>query len=103
MGNTVANVYKDYTGLDGYAWAEQQANSIHGALHADPAIGDWPYVVVVRGCRDDVYIIKEFCEHDVTTWVYVDKAEYTAHLTKLRADAAEGCESSVDGYNGLTV
>ena len=76
--------YFDYTMLDGYAWAEQQANSKHGALYADPSIGDWPYLVVVRGARDDKYIIREFCEHDVKTWVYTDRNEYTEHLKQLR-------------------
>lgn len=74
----------DYTMLDGYAWAEHQASSIHGALHADPSIGDWPYMVVVRGARDDKFIIKEFCEHDVKTWVYTDRKEYSDHLNSLR-------------------
>lgn len=77
----------DYTGLDGYAWAEQQAQSIHGPLHADPSMGEWPYLVIVRGKRDDKYIIKEFCEHDVKTWVYEasERNEYTARLDEMRA------------------
>lgn len=76
----------DYTMLDGYAWAERQANSIHGALHPDPTIGDWPYSVVVRGKRQDKYIIKEFTEHDVKTWIYTEdeREEYTNHLVELR-------------------
>jgi hypothetical protein len=93
----------DYTMLDGYAWAEQQAKSIHGPLHADASMGDWPYNIVLRGARDDKYIIKEFTEHDVKTWVYTDKNEYTKHLASLREYWAEQCdEGSIDGYGGIT-
>lgn len=76
----------DYTMLDGYAWAEQQANSIHGALHADPAMGEWPYLVIVRGNRQGKYVIKQYCEHDVSTWVYTEseRDQYTNHLKQLR-------------------
>lgn len=82
--------YTDYTLLDGYAWAEQQAHSVHGPLHVDESIGDWPYLVVARGARDDKYIIKEFCEHDVKTWVYQEneRDEYTAHLEYMRKEMA---------------
>ncbi len=89
MSTTICNVYNDYTMLDGYSWAEQQANSIHGTLYADPSIGDWPYVVYVRGARDDSYIIKQFCEHDVTTWVFPNRADYTAKLKELRKYSKE--------------
>jgi hypothetical protein len=81
--------YEDYTMLDGYAWAVQQENSIHGKLHVDPSIGEWPYYVVARGARNDKYIIKEFVEHDVKTWIYEDRAEYTQHLKTLREFTAE--------------
>lgn len=101
--STIANIYHDTTMLDGYSWLEQQANSIHGALHAMPEVGEWPYDCYVRGARDDNYIIKHFCEGDVKTWVFPNRKDYTEVLTQLRAEACEGLEGSVDGYGGVTV
>lgn len=76
--------FVDYTPLDGYAWLEQQARSIHGPLHAMPEAGDWPYVCYARGARGDNFIIKEFCEHDVKTWIFTDRDAYTAALSSLK-------------------
>lgn len=76
--------YFDYTILDGYDWIQQQTGSIHGKLYVMAEYGDWPYVAAVRGARDDKYIIKEYCEHDVKTWVFTDKNEYTQALNYFR-------------------
>lgn len=84
MNRHIANIYYDTTMLDGYSWAEQQANSVHGTLFADPNIGEWPYNIVVRGARDDCFIIKQFVEGDVTTWVYTQRSEYTKALKEMR-------------------
>lgn len=84
---TVANIYEDYTILEGYAWLQQQANSIHGALNAVPELGDWPYVCYVAGQREDVYVVKEFCEHDVKTWVFPNKQDYSDLLKSLKESA----------------
>ena len=81
--------YFDYTILDGYAWIEQQTKSIHGGLHTIPEYGDWPYLIAMNGARDDRYIIKEFCEHDVKTWVFTDREEYTKALNYFRTVTEE--------------
>lgn len=78
--------YSDYTIYDGYTWAEVQHNN---NLHINPAFGDWPYVMVANGATNDSFIIKEYAEHDVKTWVYQDnedgREQYTHHLNQLKA------------------
>lgn len=79
--------YADYTMYDGYTWAEVQARQ---GLTAMPEVGEWPYNIYVRGVNSESgnYIIKEFTEHDVKTWIYTDtpdgKEQYTHHLKQLR-------------------
>lgn len=79
--------YADYTMLDGYAWADVQ----HGRGYwSNPAFGNWPYVIYANGVNREngVYVIKEYTEHDVKTWVYQanaeGKQEYTHHLEQLK-------------------
>lgn len=79
--------YREYTPLDGYAWIEQQANSIHGKLEAKPELGDWPYNCVVAGKRGNQWIIKNFCEHDVNTWLFNNVGDYLLTLEELKAFA----------------
>lgn len=74
--------YIDYTMYDGYQWAEVQRSK---GLWCNPAYGDWPYVIVANGNTGDNYVIKEFVEHDVKTWLYTDVDEYTHHLDQLKA------------------
>lgn len=90
--------YDDYTMLDGDAWAEKQ-KQWHG-LWSNPALGNWPYVVYANGCTGDRYIIKEYSEHTVKTWIYTEHTgdkdrkpsdpmlainQYTNHLDQLKA------------------
>ena len=80
--------FYDYTMYDGYSWAELQHKKGYTAM---PEVGDWPYNIIVRGRNqeNEAYIIKEFTEHDVKTWIYENsdegKTEYTHHLNQLRA------------------
>ena len=98
--------FYDYTMLDGYAWAEVQAKR---GYRANPAFGEWPYNIIANGrnAENETYVIKEYTEHDVKTWIYSNsdegREEYTNHLNQLHADACEGLDGSVDGYGKVTV
>jgi hypothetical protein len=81
--------YFDYTPLDGYDWMERVTRpSLNGTLQVRPEVGDWPYMCVVAGKLNhgaqDKYVIREFCEHDIQTWVYYDRSEYQQHLSALK-------------------
>jgi hypothetical protein len=83
--------YFDYTPLDGYAWMERiTRSSLNGTLRPIPVLGDWPYVCIVSGKVNhgsaDKFVIREFCKHDVRTWVYYDQSEYKQHLDALKAE-----------------
>lgn len=78
--------YSDYTMLDGYAWADAQKNK---GYHVIEEAGNWPYVIVVRGVAENgCYVIKEYSEHDIATWIYGSnqKEEYTNHLNQIRSE-----------------
>jgi len=84
--------FYDYTMLDGYAWAEAQSR--HG-YWSNPAFGDWPYDIFANGRSENgAYVIKEYTEHDVKTWIYSNdnggREEYTHHLNQLKEYFKEG-------------
>ena len=79
--------FADYTMLDGYTWAEVQKTR---GYWANPAFGQWPYNIIANGRNNEnsTYVIKEYTEHDVKTWIYSNSEEgseeYTHHLNQLK-------------------
>lgn len=94
--------FTDFTLYDGYDWASVQKERGYTAMEE---CGNWPYNIIVRGVHREngSYVIKEYTEHDIKTWVYQPtedgKRQYTFHLDQLRADALDDVdEGSIDGY-----
>lgn len=81
--------FYNYTMYDGYDWMTLQSK--HG-YWSNPKYGDWPYVCFANGrnAENSTYIIKEFCEHDVKTWIYSNddegREEYAHHLEQLNQE-----------------
>jgi hypothetical protein len=84
-GTRVARGFCGFNGSFGY----DDGYSFMGDLEARgwrplPSKGDWPYLVYMAWVQGGVIAIAEYCEADLTVWVFADQAAASAHLRTLR-------------------